>query len=343
MRRLVPGFVVSLVAFSAAGCATNERVASIDTRLAMLEASIQFEKRLAKLEDVAKAQSATLADLAGTLPGLEKRTDALRVELAKVLRRLDKLEKAKASDGMPAGMAVATNKNQADAPTRKDAWYAKPGTTSWSLWNRAVGAELFKLYTTGDASGSILKEKDANGVEWAPRAPGKTGQGFDDSKDLVGKTLERTRFLSYTGRTLDVSDYRGKKNVVIVILRGYDPDAGVCIACSGQTLALSQNLDEFEKRDAEVFLVYPGKSETAGKFVDAVSDLQGTTTPLPLEILLDVDLAVVKDFRIEGRLAKPTSVVVDKQGVVRFAHVGRNKTDRPTVPDLLKVLDGLGK
>jgi peroxiredoxin/uncharacterized coiled-coil protein SlyX len=336
MRRLLLG----LTAILAAGCATNERVASIDTRLATLEASIQFQARLARVEEVARAQSATLAVLAESVPALERRTDSLRIELAKLSRRVEKgatAEKAK----VPSGLTIPAGVSHTDATNRKEAWYKRG--CGWSFWNRDVGRELYKLYSEGDRSGAILKEKDANGVEWKPRDPGQKGQGWDDSKELVGRTLERTRFLNGGGRTIDLASYRGKKNVVVVILRGFDPDAGVCIACSGQTLALSQNLDEFEKRDAEVFIVYPGKAETAYKFVDAVNDLQGSTTPLPLEILLDVDLAVVKDFRIEGRLAKPTSIIVDKQGVVQFAHVGRNKTDRPTVPELLKVLDGLRK
>jgi peroxiredoxin len=332
---------VGLVALAlAAGCASQERVSSLDARLAALEASIQFQARLAKLEETARLQSAALADLGARVPILERRNDALRVELARLERRVAKHE-VQEHASMPAGMAP--NARQSEAPTRKEAWYASVGGGTWSVWNRALGAELFNLYATGDDKGSILKEKDANGNEWHPRDPGKTGLGADGSADLVDKPLERTRFLAYSGRTVDVSDYKDKKNVVIVILRGFDPEAGVCIACSGQTLALSQNLDEFDKRDAEVFIVYPGKAENAGKFVDAVADLQGTTTPLPLEILLDVDLAVVKEWRIEGRLAKPTTVIVDKKGVVRFAHVGRNKTDRPTVPQLLAVLDKIGK
>ncbi|MEZ0230605.1 MAG: peroxiredoxin family protein [Planctomycetota bacterium] len=341
MRRLLLGLTASVVAV---GCATNERVASIDTRLAMLEASIKFEARLAKVEEVARSQSGTLAVLTESVPALERRVDGLRLELARLERRASKGAAAgpAAKPAMPDGLAIPAGVKHTDAASRKEAWYARRGC-GWSFWNRDVGSELFKLYSTGDASGSILKEKDANGVEWKPRDPGTKGQGWDDSKELVGRTLERTRFLNASGRTIDVADYRGKKNVVVVILRGFDPEAGVCIACSGQTLALSQNLDEFEKRDAEVFIVYPGKAETAYKFLDAVSDLQGSTTPLPLELLLDVDLAVVKDFRIEGRLAKPTSIIVDKQGVVQFAHVGRNKTDRPTVPELLKALDRANK
>ncbi len=339
MRRLLLGVVVLA---SAAGCATNERVSSIDGRLAALEASIQFEKRLAKVEEVAKAQSATLAAVAESLPALERRSEALRIELVKLARRIEKGATAQKTPAAPPGIAIPAGVKHTDAANRKEAWYARRGC-GWSFWNRDVGRELYKLYSEGDKGGAILGEKDAAGQEWKPRDPGATGQGWDDSKNLVGTVLKQTRFLTSGGRTLDVADYKGKKNVVIVILRGFDPDAGVCIACSGQTLALSQNLDLFEKQDAEVFIVYPGKADTAYKFVDAVADLQGSTTPLPLEILLDVDLAVVKDFRIEGRLAKPTSVIVDKQGVVRFAHVGRNKTDRPTVPDLIKVLEGINK
>ena len=105
---------------AAAGCATNERVASIDTRLGALEAAIQFEKRLAKAEAAAAAQSSSLAELTGTLPVLERRVDALRIELAKVSRAAAKHENTN-HKAMPTGMTMALDVKQSEAPTKKEA------------------------------------------------------------------------------------------------------------------------------------------------------------------------------------------------------------------------------
>src|SRR5687768_3875492 len=102
MRRLLLGLTASVLA---AGCATNERVASIDTRLATLEASIQFQARLAKVEEVARAQSATLAVLAESVPALERRTDSLRIELARLARRVEKGATASKTK-IPSGLSI---------------------------------------------------------------------------------------------------------------------------------------------------------------------------------------------------------------------------------------------
>ncbi len=332
---------LGLVGLFAAGCATSDRAAAIESRVARIEASLEFQARLTKAEARLAQVDSLVTTLAGTSDGLaaaDHELESLRLELARLERRLPDARQASAPEcHIPGGL------DQDDFPINKTAWLTQRPGGSWNPTNRSLGNELLQLYEKGNTGGRVLKEKDQFGTEFMPRDPGAAGKTWDDSSELVGHELERTRFLDSTGATLDVKDYRGKKNVVIVILRGFDPEAGVCIACSTQTLALSQSLDEFEKRDTEVLLVYPGKAENVVRFVDATRDLQGSNAPLALRILLDVDLAVVKEWRIEGRLAKPTSIIVDKKGVVRFAHVGRNKTDRPTVPQLLKVLDGVGK
>ena len=71
-------------------------------------------------------------------------------------------------------------------------------------------------------------------------------------------------------------------------------------------------------------------------------ELEGGLEP-PFPIVLDTNLAAVRAYKIEGRLAKPTAMVIDREGTVRYAYVGTNKTDRPSVQDLLSALDALGR
>ena len=166
-----------------------------------------------------------------------------------------------------------------------------------------------------------------------PRDPGPRGL---DGEELVGRPLPMTRFIGSQGSVVDLNDWKGKKNVVLVILRGFS--GAVCLSCTGQTLAINENLEHFAEREAEVFFVYPGPRDGVPKFIEAVSDLRGSRDSLPVELLLDIDLRVVREFKIEGKLAKPTTIILDKKGIVRFAHVGRTNTDRPTVPAMLDAL-----
>ncbi|MBI3722668.1 peroxiredoxin family protein [bacterium] len=319
-----------------ASCASKQKVDSLETKVAERESAAALDSAV-----TIRWHDSTLERLAA----IERREEFMRIELA----RLEKWQRRQREKDQPADKpadkpadepARAPDSVPLDPAAAAEGMYKRPGI-AWSPFERAVASKLAEMYVSGKRDEELLKNRDEAGVTLAPRDPGKTGA---DGETLVGKALARTRFLSSAGETIDLKEYIGKKNVVLVVLRGFD--GAVCVACTGQTLAISQKLDAFEKKNAEVFLVYPGKAETVPKFLDAVRDLQGTASSLPVEMLLDVDLAVVHDFKIEGRLAKPTTVIVDKKGVVRFAHVGQSKTDRPTVPQMLEVLarlEGEGK
>ena len=57
---------------------------------------------------------------------------------------------------------------------------------------------------------------------------------------------------------------------------------------------------------------------------------------------IDVDLLAVRSLRVEGSLAKPTSLVLDRAGVVRHVYVGRQPADRLSAKELLAIVDALG-
>jgi peroxiredoxin len=215
---------------------------------------------------------------------------------------------------------------------------ATVSASPWRPGERQRVAQLEALFETGRApeDATFLQNRDPQGVPLMPRDPGSTGLG---GEELLGRPLPMTRFIGQGGDVVDLSDWKGKKNVVLVILRGFS--GAVCLSCTGQTLAISESLKEFAARDAEVFFVYPGPKESVPRFLDAVSDIRGSCESLPVELLLDVDLTVVREFKIEGKLANPTTIILDKAGLVRFAHVGRTNTDRPTVPAMLSVLSQL--
>ncbi|MGH7143574.1 MAG: peroxiredoxin family protein [Planctomycetota bacterium] len=157
--------------------------------------------------------------------------------------------------------------------------------------------------------------------------------------DLIGSKLPQTRFLSVNGGVLDLNDYtKQKKAVVLIILRGFA--GSICLYCSSQTLALSRAADEFAQRNAQIVLVYPGKADTVPMFLDAVNKLD-PNTKIPFPIGMDVELSAVHLFRIRGELAKPTSIVIDATGIVRYAYVGQDPSDRPTVKQLLAEVDKL--
>ncbi len=161
----------------------------------------------------------------------------------------------------------------------------------------------------------------------------------ENRRDLLDHPLQQTRFLNQAGELIDLNTVKGKK-IVLVVMRGF---SGVfCLHCSSQLVALSENLERFKQRGIELFVVYPGEAKTVPAFVKATGKLQPGFAP-PFPLLLDVDLSAVRTFMIEGNLAKPTTMILDESGIVRWAYVGKQPADRPSVEAILAAADRLKK
>jgi peroxiredoxin len=142
------------------------------------------------------------------------------------------------------------------------------------------------------------------------------------------------------GKSLDLKQYRGKKNLVVVVTRGFP--GYVCPNCSAQTSRLVANYPEFVKRDAEVLVVFPGPAGHLQDFVKAARSQAGDAA-VPFPLLLDEEFKAVEQLGIKADLAKPATYILDKQGKVVFAYVGANTADRPSLKAVLGQLDRLGK
>lgn len=202
--------------------------------------------------------------------------------------------------------------------------------TDESLLKRS---DEFKFQGRNDAMAAVFEETSRKFTD---------GDALDKShfrNEWIGRPLPQARFVGPHGDVVDLRDFQGTRNIVLVFLRGFP--GFVCPTCSAQTIALLKNAEEFEARDAQVVLVYPGAAESVPAFLDSIRTYEKDAV-LPFPILLDVNLGAVQAFAIEGALAKPTSVVVDKEGLIQFAYVGEAPDDRPSVKTLLEALDEIG-
>lgn len=183
---------------------------------------------------------------------------------------------------------------------------------------------LLKAYTSGR---DPLAD---SGYDWGTAA--KVSTGDPAGGKLLGKHLPQTRFLSSTGSVIDLT--RLGKPVVVCVMRGFSGQ--VCIYCATQTAAIANNYRRFTDAGAEVVIIYPGPTEAVPAFVQAVQSLRKDPPPMPIG--LDVSLLLVRGLGVEENLAKPTSLILDRDGNVAYAYVGASMTDRPSVEDLLKAL-----
>lgn len=100
---------------------------------------------------------------------------------------------------------------------------------------------------------------------------------------------------------------------------------------------LRQDFPEFEKHNALIVVVGP---EDAAAFARYFGE-----NGLPFTGLPDPSHSVLKRYGQEVNLFKlgrmPAQVIIDKNGLVRYAHYGHSMSDIPANAELLALLDEL--
>lgn len=158
------------------------------------------------------------------------------------------------------------------------------------------------------------------------------------SKAVLDRSLSDFKFVTFEGEWTRLEDWRGKK-LVLVVLRGFAGE--VCAYCVAQARALAEKKAEIEAEGAEVLLVYPGREDRLKAFVEGYQLLLRREGPPPFPMLCDTRTELVEALDIVDNLARPTTLILDKAGVVRWAYVGVDKDDRPSVEEILGELRDL--
>jgi peroxiredoxin len=150
-------------------------------------------------------------------------------------------------------------------------------------------------------------------------------------------------FVDSQGQPVDLTKYRGKKKVVVVVLRGMpqSPGGEFCPSCLAQTSSLLANQVEFERREVEVLVVFPGPTERLGEFLQSAKRSTPGEPDRRFRVLLDRECGACDRLGIRADLAKPSTYILDQQGNIVYAYVGATSTDRPSVKSLFAQLDKL--
>jgi len=146
------------------------------------------------------------------------------------------------------------------------------------------------------------------------------------------------------GRETTLKDLAGGKRLVVVFTRGFA--GSICPYCSTQTSRLIANYEEFQKRNTEVVVIYPLKEDKdrprLDEFLKKANEnngaVEGQAPPFPL--VVDLGLKAVDLLALRKDLSKPATYIVEADGAIKFAYVGKSLADRPSVKALLAQLDG---
>jgi peroxiredoxin Q/BCP len=154
----------------------------------------------------------------------------------------------------------------------------------------------------------------------------------------VGDTIKDYKFDSKTDHEVSLSAFAQTGPLVLVVLRGYP--GYQCPACTAQVAELRKHASEFKELGAHVLLVYPGAVDNLQ--IRATQFLQDEKLPEPLVLVLDPQYAFIQPIGLRwdksGETAYPSTFVLDKNRVVKFAKVSKTHGDRAKTNDILAVL-----
>ena len=102
---------------------------------------------------------------------------------------------------------------------------------------------------------------------------------------------------------------------------------------------MRDKFEEYERRGIQIVAIY-------GQGINAVRSF-AEREQLPFPVLVDGDRSVIRRYGVYVRInleswnmARPSTVLVDREGVVRFVFIGRNQLDWQTHEMLFAALEG---
>jgi peroxiredoxin Q/BCP len=96
---------------------------------------------------------------------------------------------------------------------------------------------------------------------------------------------------------------------------------------------LAADYEKFKSVGAEILAISVDSTEKSRNLADNLK--------LSFPVLSDVDHKVIDAYGIydaDNKISKPAVFIVDKQGIVRWSYIGKDKTDRPLNEILLTEL-----
>ena len=101
---------------------------------------------------------------------------------------------------------------------------------------------------------------------------------------------------------------------------------------------MRDRIEEYERREIRIVAIYGQGFDAVKSFADRES--------FPFLVLVDADRSVIRRYGVYVRInyeswnmARPSTVLVDGEGIVRFIFVGRNQRDWPTHETVFAALD----
>lgn len=159
----------------------------------------------------------------------------------------------------------------------------------------------------------------------------------------VGESAREFSLLALDGAKVALSDLTKAGPVVLIVLRGWP--GYQCPLCTRQVAELRSKADDFSKRDARVVLVYPGPADRLDE--NAREFMKNEKLPEGFHFVTDPNYRFTNAYGLrwdaKNETAYPSTFVIGKDNVVRYAKVSKTHGDRAPTDDVLKALDEIAE
>jgi peroxiredoxin len=135
---------------------------------------------------------------------------------------------------------------------------------------------------------------------------------------------------------------------VLIFYRGYWSSD-----CQRQFADLRAHFSEFQEKGAQIIGVSADDPHRAAEFarkiekeyrIGAKQFIEGELLKLPFRLVTDnaprgvQTLGIGEEHPRYGLIARPTTILLDKQGTIHWLHIGKSAEDRPSADQILQLL-----
>ena len=142
-----------------------------------------------------------------------------------------------------------------------------------------------------------------------------------------------------------LGELTAKGKVVLVVLRGWP--GYQCPICDRQVHDFIASEAGFAMAKAQLIFVYPGPANDLKAHAEEFKSWKGKQWPKEFLYVLDPDYTMVNAYGLRWdaprETAYPSTFVLDKEGVIRFAKISHSHGDRTQAAEVLQVLQSVKK